>query len=185
MIRERKLTTECPPPQPATAPTRPHRIRAASRPLALRRQRSSTRVCYIGREPESARETGTPSGPALRTYRTFIAGRRRGDSRDRSIMRTSAQPCARLESPRARVPYTAGCEISHPAVLRAAAQAKYSKRFRGAYGPHRSRAEAPHRTSTTKSPAPRTDQRRDGELPLTATFLAESRCGEYFRQSMH
>ena len=43
---------------------------------------------------------------------TFVAGTRRENLCDWSIMRANEQSCAPLESPRARVPYIAGCEFS-------------------------------------------------------------------------
>ena len=57
--------------------------------------------------------------------------------------------------------------------VRAHAQANYSKRFRTAYGPHRLRAEAPHHTSSTKSPEQPTDHGRAAESPLTVKSVAD------------
>ena len=79
---------------------------------------------------------------------------------------------ADLESSHARVLLIAGWELSPVTVLRAAAQTRYSRRFRSAYGSDRSRADLPHRTSTTKSSAPPTHRRRDVELPITVASAA-------------
>ena len=62
------------------------------------------------------------------------AGRRRWDLVDSSLVRTDAQSCAQVESPRARVPYVPRCEFPPATVLRADSQPKYLKRFRAAYG---------------------------------------------------
>ena len=68
------------------------------------------------------------------------AERRSGVSCDPSPVRTHAQSRAGIESPRARVPYTAGCELAPTTPVRAHAQATYSRRSRAAYGQHRSQA---------------------------------------------
>ena len=74
-------------------------------------------------------------GPHSTGFATFVAGRRRGEFCASSHMRKHAQSRAEIESSRARVPYTAGCEFSAATGVRAPAQPEYSKRFRGAYGP--------------------------------------------------
>ena len=102
-----------------------------------------------------------------------VVERRRGDFSDPPGMRMRAQSRAEIESSRARVPNIAGCEFPPPTVLRTAALQSNSKRFRAAYGHHRSRTGAPHRTSSRKSPGPHTDPPRDVGLPLTMTSLAE------------
>ena len=48
----------------------------------------------------------------------------------------------------------------------------------------RTRADAPHRASSTKSRLPPTDRRRDAELPIAATSVAGRGWGE-FRESSH
>ena len=83
---------------------------------------------------------------------TFGIGRRRGDLCDSSHELTDAHSCAELEFPRARAPYIARGEFSLATVVRLHAQTKYSKRFRTAYGLHRSRAVAQHRTSISEFP---------------------------------
>ena len=103
----------------------------------------------------------------------FIAGTRRRDFRDSSHVRTPAQSRAEIESPRARGPHTAGSEFSPATELRAAALQSKQTRFLAAYGPHRPRAAAPLLTSSTKSPAPATDRRRDTELPIALTSVAK------------
>ena len=103
------------------------------------------------------------------------AGRRWGEFWNPSRLRPRAQSRAGIEYPRARGPYMAGCELSPATVLRAAAQAKYSKHFRAAYGTYRLRPEAPHRTSSTKSPVPLADRCRDADLPIAATSAAARR----------
>ena len=104
---------------------------------------------------------------------TFGADTKHPELVESPVVRTHAQSRAELESPRARVPYLAGYEYSAATVLPAHAQAKYSKRFRAAYGRDRSKAEAPHRTSSTRSPASLTDQHRDAELPSALKSVAD------------
>ena len=106
---------------------------------------------------------------------TFVAGRRRGNFRDCSHLRTNAQSCAHLESPRARVPNMAAREFSLATVLRGTTHTAYWKCFLGAYGSHRPRDKAPHRTFRTKSPAPPSDRRRYFELPTTVTSATAKR----------
>ena len=57
--------------------------------------------------------------------------------------------------------------------VRAHTQAKYSKRFRTAYGHHRPGAGSLHHLSSTKSPAPGTDKPHAAPFPLSFTSLAE------------
>ena len=57
-------------------------------------------------------------------------------------------------------------------------QPECSTCFRAAYGPHRSRAEAPHRSSGAKSPAPPTDWRPDAESPIAVASVARTGRGE-------
>ena len=58
----------------------------------------------LGPQTPCHQHLGKPHDPMVRAIMTFVAGRRWGDLPDRSIMRTSAQSCAGIESPRARVP---------------------------------------------------------------------------------
>ena len=129
------------------------------------------------RRPFETRSTPSMAQAAAR-YRprpaTFVAERGCREIRDSSPVRTHAQSRAELESPRARVPYMAGREFSLATVLLGSAQTDYWKCFLGAYGSHRLRAEAPHRTSRTKSPAPPSDRRRYVELPTTITSVTDT-----------
>ena len=113
-----------------------------------------------------------PQSQASRANVMNVAGRRRGEFVNPPRVPTHAQSCAEIESPRARIPYIAGCEISPATVLRGDAQAKNSKRFRAAYGHHRSRTGPLHRSSSPKSLAPGTNRPSDGGFPLTVTSLA-------------
>ena len=128
-----------------------------------------------GQPQQSTRTSSARQALELGTTMMFIAGRRCRDFVDSSLVRTYAQSYAGIGSSRARVPYTAGCESSSATGLRLHAQAKYSKRCRAAYAPIRSRADAPHRASSTKSRPPPTDRRRDAELQITDTTVAGSR----------
>ena len=66
---------------------------------------------------------------------TFVPGRRHRKICDSSPVRTHAQSRAELESPRARVPFIAGCEISLATALRRRAQFYRVVRYPAAYGP--------------------------------------------------
>ena len=110
----------------------------------------------------------------LCTWTTNGAERRRGDFGDWSCARTHAQPCAELESSRARGSYTTGWKFSPPTVLRTGAQAKYWKRFRAAYGPHCSRAETLPRPSNRRYPAAPSARRRHAKLRIAVTSVATS-----------
>ena len=74
---------------------------------------------------------------------TFVVSTRRREFRDSSLMRTHARTRAELESPRARVPHTARCELPPETRLRTSARVKYSNRSPGAYGHRRSSAGTP------------------------------------------
>ena len=76
----------------------------------------------------------SPHASASRGMVTFVAETSRRDFVDSSLVPTHAQSRAGIESPRARVPYIAGCEFSPATVLRAAALQSKSKRFLTAYG---------------------------------------------------
>ena len=107
------------------------------------------------------------------------AGRRRGDFADSPNVRTHAPSRAELKSSRARGPNTARGEFAPATVMRNIAQTNYSKRFRAAYGPHRSTDEALHRTSSTKSLAPFTERRGDAELQLGVASVPQRRRGDF------
>ena len=77
-----------------------HRPSRAAPPRSDFRQKISGRCADSNREPRNT----TPA--------TFVAARRRGEFLDSSLVRTHVQSRAQIESPRARVPYTAGCEFS-------------------------------------------------------------------------
>ena len=86
---------------------------------------------------------------------------------------------ARSLSLLARVVLTARGEFAPATVVRNIAQTNYSKRFRAAYGPHRSTDEALHRTSSTKSLAPFTERRGDAELQLGVASVPQRRRGDF------
>ena len=89
----------------------------------------------------------------------FVAETRGGDFVDSSLVRTHAQSRAGIESPRARVPYTAGCELPAATPLRTAAQAQYRRRYRSAFG---------HRRPPTGAPRPYVVHEDPGAMhPLT------------------
>ena len=117
------------------------------------------------------RERAVLPVPASRPHMTFGAGRCSGDFGDSSLVRRPAQSRPQLESPRARGPYTARSEFSRATVLRADAQAKYSKRFRPAYGLRPStagpRIVRPARSSVRHATLA-------VELPITVTSLADT-----------
>ena len=120
------------------------------------------------------------NGPASTT---FGATRRRGDFQHSSHTRIHAQWRAELESARGRVPYLARYEFSPLTVVRTATQARYSTRFRVAYGDCRSRAYSPRHTSpaqpelrcTDRPQCFRTDPSCGAEMALLRpTFTASS-----------
>ena len=74
---------------------------------------------------------------------TFVVTTRRREVRDSSLMRTHARPRAELESPRARAPYTARCELPPGTRLLTGAHVKYWNRSPSAYGHRRSSAGTP------------------------------------------
>ena len=78
-----------------------------------------------------------------------------GISSIQSNVRTSAQYKRGHRMPPARPLLNMGrCELTPKTAVRTRAQARYSERFRAAYAHHRSSAGFPHRTFSTKSPAP-------------------------------
>ena len=126
---------------------RPHRTGGATDPLS-------------GRMRQDLRpfDSGKP-GRSSQTGATFVAGRRWGDFGDSSLVRTHAQSRAGIEFPRARVPYTAGCESPAATPLRTAAQAQYRRRYRSAFG---------HRRPPTGAPRPYVVHEHPGAVhPLT------------------
>ena len=85
---------------------------------------------------------GRPSDDGFVTY---VAETRCRKPCDSSRLRTHAQSRAELESSRARVPNTAGGEISSTTLLRVGAHTTYWKCCLGAYGHHcHSRSGTPH-----------------------------------------
>ena len=77
-----------------------------------------------------------------------------------------------LDASSAATPHMGRCEFDLRTVVRTHAQAKYSRRFRAAYGHHRSRARAPHLSPGTRSPTPRTHKLQDAGYPLAVTSVA-------------
>ena len=73
-------------------------------------------------------------------------------------MRTHARSSADLESPRTRVPYKAGCELSPATRMRTDARVKYWDHSPGAYGYRRSSAGTPR--SYVEDQVPGTMHRR-------------------------
>ena len=98
----------------------------------------------------------TPPRPASSRVTTFVAERRRGDFRNSPPARTCAQSRAVLESLRARVPHTVGCEFSQASVVRTDALQSKQARSRAAYG-------VPAHTSQPCVPRPR--QLPDASIP--------------------
>ena len=76
----------------------------------------------------------SPHASASRGMVTFVAGRRRGDFGDSSLVRMDAQSRAEIESPRARGPYTARCEYCPATGVRPDALQSKRQRFLFAYG---------------------------------------------------
>ena len=133
--------------------------------------RSGRPIAIGSMQPDPRLRTKSGRTPST----TFVAERRRGIFCDSWIVRTDAPSCAQLEPPRAPVPNMAGCEISPATMPRRIAHTAYWKRFLGAYGSHRPRAKAPHRSFRTKSSAPLSDRRPHVELPTTAMSVAPTR----------
>ena len=106
------------------------------------------------------------------SFGTFVAERGRPEFCASSPVRKRAQSCAHLESPRARVPSMAGREISLATALRGSARTTYWRRFLGAYGSHRLKAKAPHRTARMRSSAPPSNRSRYIDLHTTAISVA-------------
>ena len=75
-----------------------------------------------------------PQSQASRANVMNLAGTKRREICDSSPVRTHAQSCAEIESPRARIPYIAECEFSTSTMLRASALQLKRKRFLAAYG---------------------------------------------------
>ena len=107
-------------------------------------------------------------------FGTFVAARRRGDFVGLSHVRTHAQSRADLESPRARDPLYGRMRILSCDRAARPCASQILEAFPGAYGRHRSRAEAPRRTSSTKSPASPADRRWDTELVVAVTSVADT-----------
>ena len=109
------------------------------------------------------------------TSRRDVWGRQEQWGFRRSVERANirAVHAQALDASGAATPYIGRRKLAPTTVVRARAQTKYSKHSRAAYGHHRSRAGAPRRRSSTKSPAPHTDRPRDAGLPLTMSSLAD------------
>ena len=85
----------------------------------------------------------TREHPRLTSRTTFVVSTRRREFRDSSLRRTHALSSAELESPRARVPHTAGCEFPPGTRLRTGAHVKYPTRYPPAYAHSRSNDGTP------------------------------------------
>ena len=112
------------------------RQRHRALPVHLRQPERRPRASRVTRpsgahRAERDRTSLRSKSPGLRT---FVAGRRRGKFCDWSHVRTIAQSCAQLESPRARGPYIAGGEFSPPTGARTDALQSKLKRSLAAYG---------------------------------------------------
>ena len=103
-------------------------------PAPRERQTVGGRLTYAGLEPAAASE---------KVVMTFVVSTRRRELWDSSLMRTHAQSRAELESPRARVPFEVGCDLSPETRLRTGAHVKYPTRYPPAYAPSRSNDGTP------------------------------------------
>ena len=88
-------------------------------------------------------ELPDPRAKTTCLYVTCVVITRRREFRDSSLMRTPARSCAEPESPRARAPYTAGCELPPGTRVLTGAHVKYWNRSPSAYGHRRSSAGTP------------------------------------------
>ena len=106
----------------------------------------------------------------------FGTGRRRRDFVD-SVERAIICPehAQTLDASGAATPYTGRCELAPTTTVAPHAQVNYSKRFRVAYGRHRSRAVAPRRPPTTTSSPSRTDLHGGRGHLLSVTTGADTR----------
>ena len=88
------------------------------------------------REPYWKDGCATPTNRRLprASLEALVADTRRWNFVDSSLVRTHAQSCAEIESPRVRGPHTAGCEFSPATVLRRAALRLKRQRSLVAYG---------------------------------------------------
>ena len=91
----------------------------------------SSQVESLARPCEPAHDTSRICTARIQV--TFVVSTRRRELRDSSIMRTPARSRAELESPRARVPYIAGCDLPPETRLRTGAHVKYPTRYPPAY----------------------------------------------------
>ena len=118
------------------------------------------------RPPEFTEQKAARLGP----FRTFLAGRRRPASRRFTKRANMCADHARTFDPSgATTPYRGRCELVPTTLVLTHAQAPYRKRFRAAYAPHRSRAVAPCKQFTKRSPAAHTDPHRGPALTFTVT----------------
>lgn len=84
------------------------------------------------------------------TQSTFVAGRRWRNLCDRSIMRTDTQPCAEIESPRARVPYIGSMRIFFCDSAAHACAAVEADTFPGRLRPWAAHSPTPRPTTANK-----------------------------------
>ena len=100
----------------------------------------------------------------------FGAGRRRPASRRFTKRANMCADHARTFDPSGpTTPYRERCELVPTTLVLTRAQAPYRKPFRAAYAPHRSRAVAPCKQFTKRSPAAHTDPHRGPALTFTVT----------------
>ena len=140
---------------PLTRAMYEHDLAACHRAMGRTGQGGDVRIsafCRARKHPRSTSRT------------TLVVSTRRREFRESSLMRTHARPRAELESPRARVPHTARCELPPRTRLRVDARIEYWSRSPGAYGHRRSRAGTPR--SCVKDQVPGTMHRRTS-IPWT------------------
>ena len=133
------------------------------RPLGPGRSRRSSQIRAAASTvgiPRCRLEACPTRSPPVQV--TNVVSTRRREFRDSSHMRTHARSRAELESPRARVPYRPGCELSPATRLRTGARVKYWNRSPGAYGHRRSSADTPR--SCVEDQVPGTMRRRTSLL---------------------
>ena len=114
------------------------------RPLGTGRSRRSSQLRAAASTvgiPRCRLEACPAQSPHVQV--TYVVITRRREFRDSSLMRTPAPSRAEHESPRARVPYIAGCESPPGTRLRTGAHVKYWNRSPSAYGHRRSSAGTP------------------------------------------
>ena len=125
------------------SPGRPTPFTPSAIGLATRRIRRGAGRLWQGGDGGISAFCRTRKHPRSTSRTTFVVRTRRREFRDSSLMRTPARSRPELESPRARVPYTPGCELPLGTWLRAGARVNYWNRSPGAYGHRRSSAGTP------------------------------------------